>query len=108
MAPLLQGCDIFGDLGYGLRNRLFFGMRVGAFDALPARWTMLRQGDPLLLRLSHAGVRDDVAFVELNLHLVPGLTHFNAASDPGDRHGIAIGVECHIDRKSTLLNSSHL
>ena len=37
-------------------------------------------------------VRDQVAGVQLNLDLVPGLAHLHAAADPVHRHRVAVGV----------------
>ena len=41
-AVFLQSRDIVGDLGRGLENELFFGMGIGALDALAPRRAVLR------------------------------------------------------------------
>jgi hypothetical protein len=68
---------------------LFFGVRIVSLDALPARRPMFGEGDPLLLWSHGADMRDDVARIELELDLVPGLANLYPPPDPGDRNRVA-------------------
>jgi hypothetical protein len=71
-------------------------MRIGPRVSLAARRTMLGQHHSLLLGFGNAPVRDQAASIELNLDLVPGLTHLHAAADPVRRDRVAVAVQRHI------------
>jgi hypothetical protein len=57
---------------------------------------MLREHDSLVLGFGDAAVCHHPASVELNLDIVLGLAHLNAAADPLHRDRIAVAVQCHI------------
>src|SRR6266851_2476047 len=99
---LLERRHVGCDLGRGLYEGLFFGMRVAALDAFPARRPMFSEGDALGRRSQDADMGGDVARVEFDLELVSGLAHFHGAADPGDRNRVANGVHrnisFHVDR----------
>src|SRR5439155_17161232 len=46
---LFQSADILSDLGSGLEDGSFFGVRIAALEALPARWAVGAEGDALML-----------------------------------------------------------
>ena len=53
---------------------------------------MFGQSDPLVRGSHRADMRDQVARIQFDHDLVPGLADFHAPSDPGDRNRIAQGV----------------
>src|SRR5437762_10393282 len=93
---LLQRRDVAGHLGGGLEDDLFFRVGIGALEALAPRRAVWGQGDPLMLRLSHTAVGDQVAGIELDLHFVFGFAHLHATPNPGDRDGVTVGGERHV------------
>jgi len=91
-ALLLQRRHIPGDLRRGAQDGLLFRMRIGPLDTFSARGLMPGERDPLMLWRQGADMRDEVARSKLDLDLVPGLAHFHAPPDPGDRNRVANGM----------------
>jgi hypothetical protein len=67
-------------------------MRIGTRRPLPARRPVPGQRDSLVLGFGDAPMRDQAAGIELNLDLILGLAHLNAAADPVHRDGIPVAV----------------
>ena len=62
------------------------------FTPVAARRSVFGQHDPLMQRCQSAVVRNDVARVEFDIDLVPGLANFHAPPDPGDRNRVTNGI----------------
>ena len=109
-APLLESQEVIGEFRRCFQDRLLFRMRIGPFDAFPARRTVFGQSDALLLWRSNAAVGHDVAQIELDFDGVFGFADLDSAADPGDRHGVPIrlqrDVSFHVD--DPLMNPVYL
>src|SRR5260370_29467144 len=80
-------------------------MRIAAFDPKAPRRAMFGHSDALLLLFNDPAVGDEVAGIELNLDLVLGLAHLDAAANPGDWNGVAVGMQRNValDIDGTLM-----
>ena len=92
-AALFESLNVAGNLGGGFDDRLFFRMGITTLDALAARGPVFGQGNALLFGFSHTAMSHNAAQIELDFDVVFRLANLNAAADPGDGHGVSIGVQ---------------